>query len=132
MIEALFEIFGELLFQVVFSLLGEVFSGAIGAGFTKASQIRLPPAIKAVLYLLVGAGLGWVSLKIFPHSFSKTLDTRVAILIGSPLFCGLSMGLIKAWRKEFRKQILDPAGFIYGVLFAAPISIARFIWARPS
>ncbi len=133
MIEAVFEIFGELIFQVVFTLLGELFSGAVGAAFSGLAKINPPPAVKALLYLAGGCALAWLSLWQFPRAFAHLADTRVAILIGSPLFCGAMMGLVGGWRKKRKQQIVDTfslASFGYGVLFAAPIAITRFIWAQ--
>lgn len=133
MIEVVFELFGELLFQVIFTLLGELFSGAIGAGFSGMAKMNPPPVVKALLYLAGGCLLAWLSLKLFPHAFAHLPDTRIAILIGSPLFCGAMMGLVGGWRKKRKGQIVNSfslVSFGYGVLFASPIAIARFMLVR--
>ena len=133
MIEVVFELFGELIFQVVFTLLGELFSGAIGATFSGIAKMNPPPTVKALLYLAGGCLLAWLSLKLFPNAFAHLPDTRVAILIGSPLFCGAMMGLVGGWRKKRKGQIVNSfslASFGYGVLFASPIAITRFVMAH--
>ena len=133
MIEIVFEIFGEFLFQVVFTMLGELFSGAVGSGFSSIAKFKPPPLLKGLLYLLAGMALGWVSLKIFPHAFTRLPDTRLAVLIGSPLACGGIMGLFGAWRSKRKKadmtDMFSPRSFMYGLVFALPMALARFIWA---
>lgn len=134
MIEVLFEIFGELIFQVVISLLGELFSGTIGAGFNSLSQKRVPPAVKAMLYLCAGCVLGWVSLLVFPHPFAQRPEARMIVLIGTPVACGVLMGLFKALvtnrREQGHGELINLYGFTYGVLFAFPVALARFLWAH--
>jgi len=131
MVEAIFEIFGELIFQVVFSLLGELFSGTIGAGFRAASKWNPPPLVKAILYLAAGCALSWLSLWIFPHPFAQRPESRMIVLIGTPLACGLSMGLIKGLRRKNREDIpFSFYGFSYGVLFALPMALGRFLFAH--
>lgn len=133
MIEVLFEIFGELIFQVIFSLLGELFSGAVGAGFKTASKFSPPPAIKALLYLAAGCGLCWLSLQMFPNAFARRPESRMIVLIGTPLLCGLSMGFIKGLMRKKRmgrEDFFSLYGFGYGVLFALPISLGRFLFAH--
>jgi len=133
MVEAIFEIFGELIFQVVFSLLGELFSGTLGAAFSAAAKWNPPPAVKAFLYLLAGCVLCWLSLWLFPHPFAQRPESRLIVLIGTPVGCGLSMGLIKGLRKKNRVDGDIPFsfyGFAYGVLFALPMALGRFILAH--
>lgn len=131
MVEALFEIFGELIFQVVFSLLGELFSGTIGAGFSAAAKWNPPPLVKATLYLLAGCALCWLSLLIFPHPFAQRPESRMIVLIGTPLACGMSMGLIKGLRRKNPDGVpFSFYGFFYGVLFALPMALGRFLFAH--
>ncbi|HEY4374852.1 MAG TPA: hypothetical protein VGN52_23225 [Burkholderiales bacterium] len=131
--EVLFEIFGELIFQVVFSLLGELFSGVFGAGFKAASKWSPPPALKALLYLAAGCGLCWLSLQMFPNGMARRPEARMIVLIGTPLACGLTMGLIKGLMRKQRMgrdDFFSLYGFAYGVLFALPISLGRFLFAH--
>jgi len=133
MLEFLFEIFGDLIFQVILSVLGELFSGAIGSRVSSAADFRPAPPSKALLYLLAGSALGGLSLWLFPHAVTHTPDTRLTVLIGTPLFCGLIMGAIggaRAKRVRHSGAVMRLPSFAYGALFAAPMSAARFIWAH--
>jgi len=131
-VEIIFEIFGELIFQVVFSVLGEIFSGLFGAGVSNVSGWKPSAGMKGFLYILGGCGLAALSLLLFPHAYARTMDVRLAVMIGSPLACGLIMGLYHAWRdKKKHAAPFSMRGFFYGVLFSAPITVGRFLFATP-
>jgi hypothetical protein len=129
--EIIFELFGELILQVVGSVLGEIFSAMFGNGVANISGWRPPPVVKALLYLVTGCGLAWVSLLVMPHAYARSMDVRLAVLIGSPLACGVIMGFYTAWRSKSKHAgPFSFMGFFYGVLFAAPMAVGRFIYAN--
>jgi hypothetical protein len=130
--EIIFELFGEFLFEVVLTLLGEIFSGVVGAGFSGLASWQPPPVVKAIFYLAAGCLLGWVSLLILPHAVARYPDTKLAILIGTPIACAIVMGFLSAWRRKRKPgggEIFRVEAAVFGLLFATPMATARFIWA---
>jgi len=130
--EIIFEIFGEFLFEVVLTVLGEIFSGLVGGGISGLSHWQPPPVLKAIFYLGAGCLLGWGSLLIFPHGMARMPDTKMAILIGTPLACAVVMGFLSAWRHKRKSDSTDVfriEAAIYGLLFAVPMAAARFMYA---
>jgi len=128
--EIIFELFGELVLQVVFTVLGEIFSAMFGTGVANIAGWRPPPLVKALLYLATGCGLAWLSLLIMPHAYAHSMDVRLAVLVGSPLACGVIMGFYNAWRSKSKHAgPFSLMGFFYGVLFAAPMTVGRYLYA---
>jgi hypothetical protein len=127
--EIIFELFGELILQVLFSVIGEIFSAMFGTGVSTASGWKPSAPVKAVLYFATGCGLAWLSLFLMPHAYAHTMDVRVAVLVGSPLACGIIMGYYQAWRSKNKHALFSVKGFFYGVLFSAPITVGRFLYA---
>jgi hypothetical protein len=127
--EIIFELFGELILQVVFSVIGEIFSAMFGTSVSTASGWKPSTPVRALLYLATGCLLAWLSLLVMPHGLAHTMDARIAVLVGSPLLCGVIMGFYQAWRAKNQHAIFSVKGFFYGVLFSAPITVGRFLYA---
>ena len=128
--EIIFELFGELILQVLGTVLGEIFSAMFGTGVSKASGWKPGPWTKAFLYFVAGCCLAGVSLGVFPHAYARSIDVRLAVMVGSPLACGLIMGFYTAWRSKNRYAgPFSFEGFFYGVLFAAPMTVGRYLYA---
>jgi len=128
--EIIFELFGELILQVVFTVIGEIFSALFGSGVANISGWRPPGLVKALLYFAAGCGLAWLSLLVMPHAYAHSVDVRLAVMVGSPLACGLIMGFYTAWRSKNRYAgPFSFEGFFYGVLFAAPMTVGRYLYA---
>jgi hypothetical protein len=83
-----------------------------------------------LLYLLFGAGIGWVSVLIFPHVFLPYPWLRVANLAAAPLACGWTSYLFARWRQSRGQQADPPAHFFSGAMFALAFVIVRFILAK--
>jgi hypothetical protein len=83
-----------------------------------------------ILYLLLGALVGWLSVLLFPYVFLPYLWLRVANLIAAPLACGWTSYAFARWRQA-RGAKTDPAAhFFSGLLFALAFVVARFVLAR--
>lgn len=129
--ELLFELFGEyvlaFLFEVITRTVG--WMAAPWASSLRHGSDQVTKVMRAVLYLGAGLLSGWISLLIAPESMARTLDTKLAILIGVPILCGGSMALIGYLRKQKGKEAAAIESFGYGFLFAASMSLFRFFKA---
>ena len=137
--ELLFEFFGEYVLAFIWEALSSLFGSLFGARAPAANAVAASgkPAdadgarrrgLGWPLRLAAGAVLGALSLYFFPHSFAKTLDLRLAVLIGVPLACGLSMGAIGALKRKRNQQAAAIDSFRNGFLFALPFVTVRFFF----
>jgi hypothetical protein len=139
----LFEIFGELilgaLLELILGLIGQLFGDAFagvfniltGNGRAALTQPRKPlsGAARVLLFALASCAIGAISLQLFPASFARSFDTRVTLLIGVPIACGLMMAAIGAWRHKRGRPAGSLESFSHGLAFALPTTLIRFIWA---
>jgi hypothetical protein len=125
MIEALIEFCGEFALELLFELL-------MSLGIHTAPRRKAPsnPWLAAAAYLFVGAVIGGASLLIAPNLFVKSPPGRIANLILAPIFSGLCMWSIGAWRAKRGKDIYRVDTFWYGYLFAFGIGLSRFLLTR--
>ncbi len=140
---ALFELFGELilgalaelLLGLIGQLIGDMFSGMFnrltGRSRTTLTEARRPLSGSArfVLFALASCAIGALSLQLFPASFARTLDTRIAVLVGVPIACGLMMAAVGAWRQRRGRPAGSLESFHHGLAFALPTTLIRYIWA---
>jgi hypothetical protein len=133
--ELIFELLFEFFFEYALAFLVEFIGGLFGA----RSNATLTPTVEDkqsrrvwgwVFRVIAGGILGALSVWIFPVALAKTLDTQVAILIGVPLACGLSMGLIGQFKQRRNKPRAAIHSFTNGFLFALPFVAARFMFAH--
>lgn len=126
--EALFEIFGELILQVLFEALAEV-----GIHLTRKDAGTQPPRSRTLLvmgYALLGVVAGGVSLLVFSQSLAHTHNGRLATLVLVPLAAALStvwIGRLRARKGQ------TPAGidrFMYAYLFALGMACVRYVFAH--
>ena len=125
MIEAIVEILGELLLQLVLEVLAEVGLHAV----REPLRARPNPALAATGYLLFGLAAGALSLLVAPHSFVHG-DARLLNLVLAPLLAGLAMRALGAWRTRRGQAVVRLDRFLYGYLFAVALAIVRFQFAR--
>ena len=134
--ELLFEFLAEYLLAFLVEAIGSLFSswrfGSTGStsGLTSAASAATTPRRRLgwPLRLVAGAVLGALSLYLVPHSFAKTLDTQVAMLIGVPILCGLSMATIGAFKRKRNQEAAAIDSFRNGYLFALPFVAVRFFF----
>lgn len=126
----------EVIFEVLAELLGELFLqllvhglGEVGANMIASYRRRGPrhPIVSALGHSLVGAGLGWLSLLLFRHSFAHTDTMRVIALFGSPVLAGLASAMIGAWRRRTGRTAVLFETFTYGLLFAFAFALVRYL-----
>lgn len=139
-LERLFELFGEFLPAFVVEAFASLFGSLGGRSVAQRAATRagatgddaaacLPrPGQGWPLRLTLGAALGAFSPFLFPHSFAKTLDARLAVLIGVPPACGLSMGAIGAQKRKHNQEAAAIDSFRNAFLFALPFVAIRFFF----
>jgi hypothetical protein len=150
LVEALFELFGEVVLGFVVELIGSAFSSLVstlrsapaarigpraqaphaGDDTPPRPAAPLPAFTKFMLYLLLSTVLGLLSLFVFPKSFAHTLDTRVAVLVGTPIACGLLMAALGEWRRKRGRASRPLESFSQGFAFALPMALMRFFWTH--
>ena len=153
--EIIFEVLFELFGQIILTFLAEVIGGLFGNLFSNAkdgvaSRLRpatkpgahppdadgaapersFSPAAKLAFYLCLSGLFGWISLHLFPVSLARHRDTKIAMLIGVPLVCGLLMAVIGEFKRKRGRVAQTLESFGYGLAFALPIALIRFLWTR--
>ena len=125
MLEFILEVFGEFLLQLFVEALVE-----LGAHWLADPARRRPnPWLAALGYALIGAGLGGLSLLVFPANFVHS-PWRVANLVLTPVAAGLAMCLAGHWRARRGHDVLRIDRFAYGYLFALSLALVRYAYAH--
>lgn len=115
------ELLVEFVIQFVLEVLVEM-----GAHGLKRGREPLPPAVAMILYLLLGAGLGWASFLLFPQHLIAHPDARIINLVVTPVAVGLALGAIGAWRARRGSELVRLDKFAYGYAFALAFALVRF------
>ena len=138
-----FELFGELilgalaelLLGLVGQLVGDMAAGIFNrlTGRSRAAvggpRKALSGSARFILFALASCVIGAVYLQLFPASFARTFDTRIAVPIGVPIACGLMMAAVGAWRQKRGRPAGSLESFSHGLAFALPTTLIRYIWA---
>ncbi|HEY9108161.1 MAG TPA: hypothetical protein VIN58_15870 [Roseateles sp.] len=125
MLEILFELLAELLFQIVGEVLVEQGLHSLAQPFRQRPNIWL-----AVLgYTLLGALLGALSLWAFPNHLTRDGWPRLLNLVLTPVLAGLAMTLLGRWRARRGDAVLRIDRFACGYLFALSMAVVRFNFA---
>lgn len=125
MLEILFELLAELLFQIVGEVLVELGLHSLAQPFRQRPNIWL-----AVLgYTLLGALLGALSLWAFPSYPTRDGWPRLLNLVLTPVLAGLAMTLLGRWRARRGNAVLRIDRFACGYLFALSMAVVRFNFA---
>ena len=134
-LELLFQLFGELILGLIGQAIGAAFDGLFSRVSTRSRAAvsgasgAMSPVAKFLLYLFASALLGWASLQVFPASFLKVPDTRIAALIGVPMACGLAMAAMGEFRRKRGRPVRALESFSHGLAFALPMALIRYFWA---
>ena len=119
--ELLFEIFGELLLQIVFELLAEFGWRVASAPFRKSPH----PLAAGVGYAVFGALAGAISLWMFPRLFIGSHTGRIANVIVTPILSGAAMAALGAWRRRNDRDTVLLDRFAYAFIFAMAMALVR-------
>lgn len=124
MIEAIFEVLGEFLLQVVGEALIELGFHSLAEPFQKPPN----PWLAAIGYALFGSILGGLSLLAFPNNLVPE-PWRLLNLVATPFAVGALMVAMGAWRARRGQPVLRIDRFAYGYLFALALALVRFFAA---
>jgi sterol desaturase/sphingolipid hydroxylase (fatty acid hydroxylase superfamily) len=119
---------GELLLQVAFEAIAEVFGHAVKEPFRRPRPVQ--PWLAAIGYLIFGATAGGLTMWLFPDLFIKARWLRVANLLLTPIAAGLIMEAIGSWRERRDKEVLRLESFSYGFCFAFAMALVRYAFGK--
>lgn len=123
-----FQFLGELVLQVVFEAIAELFGHAVKEPFRCPRPVR--PWLAASGYLIFGAAAGGLTVWLIPDLFIKAGWLRVANLVLTPLAAGLIMEAIGSWRERREKEVLRLESFTYGFCFAFAMAAVRYAFGN--
>ncbi len=118
----------ELLIQIVGEALVEL--GVRGAVRALRRRPRLHPVVSVLVYLAFGAGVGAVSVALFPRSLISHSTAKALNLLLTPLLAGLLMGWLGAWRRRRGQELIRLDSFNYGFAFALAMAAVRYFWTH--
>lgn len=125
----------ELVFELVVTLAVEL--GAHKRLEHRAEKLGRPPepseagpVAAGFGYALVGAIAGVFSLLVFPDPLIDDPRLRTVNLLVSPVFAGLAMTALGAWRRRRGDDLLRIDHFAYGFVLALAMGLVRVLAAR--
>ncbi len=122
LVELIVQFVGEVLLQIVFQLLAE-----LGLrGLRRVTVEIVNPWVAVLFYVLLGAGLGWLSVQILPSLLLASRTAQLANLVVTPILAGLAMVALGAWRRRREQALIRLDGFAYGYLFALSMAVIRY------
>ena len=128
---ALLQVFGEFVLQIVIEALVELGARQATSLYgTRPSPKPFHPVLACLVYGILGAALGALSLIFFPASLAHALWLRILTLVIVPVLAGLAMNALGNWRRRHDQTIIRLDHFGYAYLFALALAIVRFVWAR--
>lgn len=128
MIELIFELFLEILAQIVFELFTSF--GWESLKKPKTPERKRRPLFADAAQFLMGVAAGVLSLFLFPARLTQRILFPGISLILSPLGTGLAMHWLgEAWEQRGRRR---PALFHFraGALFALGMALVRFVYLQ--
>jgi len=127
-VEFIFEIFGELIIQLIAEVLFQFGLNGLSDVFKRGKKRN--PVLAAFGYFLWGTMTGGISLYVFPQSMIRDPELRIMNLWVSPAIAGLAMAGLGTLRQKKGKDRLRINTFFYGSLFAFGLAFVRYIWAH--
>lgn len=94
------------------------------------SARRGNPIAAAVLLVIVGFALGFLSILIFPHPLVHPSKLHGISLLISPLLAGLAMAAVGRGVRRRGRTPVRIESFGYGFAFAFAVALIRFLMVR--
>jgi hypothetical protein len=122
----------ELLFEALF----EIVLSAIVAGVYRSlrhfwiTARRGNPIAAAVLLVIVGLALGFLSVLIFPHPLVHPSKVHGISLLISPLLAGLAMAAVGRGVRRRGRAPVRIESFGFGFAFAFAVALIRYLMTR--
>jgi hypothetical protein len=128
--EIIFEILFEVVFELILQVVGEVLFevGLRSVSEPLKNRETRNPILAFIGYGVAGAGVGGLSLLVFPQSLVPTVGFRGASLIASPILAGAAMAGMGWLRRRQGKRLLRLDRFVYGAVFAFGMALVRFLF----
>lgn len=122
------EIIIELIFEGVLYITGDLLVelGARSLGETIASRDERNPILAGLGYALLGLIAGGLSLLIFPEAIARSERFHGINVLVAPAMAGLGMAGLGWLLERSGKRRLRIDSFVYGFIFALPMSLVRF------
>lgn len=114
--ELILELFGEGLLDVALHAVGE-------------SERARRRARRIVLFAFVGAGIGALSLLVFPELVIADPTLRVSSLVLSPLLAGLTLAIVGRRRRRDARLVTSLESFWPAFTFALAMAAVRYFGA---
>jgi hypothetical protein len=125
LIEAILQILLEIVTQVAGEALAEIGVHCVAETFER----RPNPWMAAIGYVILGCGIGWLSVWIVPAMIASPV-LRVANLVITPVVAGASTAMIGSWRRRRDQDLVRLDRFAYGYLFALSMALVRLYLAK--
>lgn len=122
LLQFLAELFLQIFLEIVVAIIGR----KVKAPYHRPE--RVSAELAALGYALCGAVVGGLSLWLFPALFITGPWLRIANLLLTPILAGLFMGGLGAWRRRHARETIRLDSFAYGFLFAAAMTLVRYVW----
>jgi hypothetical protein len=119
----------ELLLELILQIFGEFFLDILIHLFPKSSR-DLSVYLGIVVYALIGAIAGGVTLLVLPAHLIRSQELRIANLVITPLLVAALMAWIGAIRRSREKRIVQMEEFVYAYATALTFAVVRFFWAK--
>jgi hypothetical protein len=122
------EIILELILEGVLYLIGDLLVelGYRSLGETIAPREQKNPILAGIGYATLGLIAGGVSLLIFPEAIARSEHFRGINVLVAPAMAGLGMAGLGWLMERSGRRRLRIDSFIYGFIFALPMSLVRF------
>lgn len=121
-----FQIGLEILWQVIIEVLAEFGLASVKVAFDRPNR-NLPVAVVGLL--LLGAGVGGLSLLVWPGRLVGSGPIPGLSLVVAPLCTGVALRAWGAFRRANGHVTTHLATFPGGAAFALGTALVRFVWA---
>jgi hypothetical protein len=126
LLEALFQLIGELVLQILFEAAAELGFHSLKETFRRPGN----PLLSAIGFFLWGLLAGGLSLLLLPRSFISNHDLRILNLAVTPLITGGVMVLIGKQRRHRGQALVGLDRFGHAFAFAFAMALVRFLFAK--
>ena len=125
LLEIIFEFVAEVLLQVFLEALTEFGLQGLREMFQWPKKAH--PFLAVVGYGVLGAGVGALSVLIFPTGFIQEKWMRILNLVVTPIVSGFAMVSLGCWRRYRNQELIRLDHFTCGFVFALAMALVRWI-----
>lgn len=126
-LEILIQFVEEILLQLAINTLFELGMRRVGPALKRGPD---NPFFAALGYIVLGSATGGISLLIFPRHMIQVQWLKFISLAAVPAASGIAMSLVGRLRRRQGKELIRLDSFMYGFVFALPMTLIRFFWGK--